>query len=371
MGPGFDFVRIALATLIFYMHGQWLAGSQAIDPIANMDAMGHGVAQAGSVARHFDWQKPVHDQLVPMFFAVSGFLVTGSAIRLRKVSTFLAFRILRIIPALFTEVTLSALVLGPLLTSFSLSAYYSDHNFFAYFLNIVGEPHFYLPGLFTGNPVSIVNVNLWTLPGEFYCYAITMVGMLTTIVYRPGWATAFLICVTPVLILSNWLADIGSPGVYLSFLQLIYYFLMGVVFYHWRQRIPINLPLFIGAVVISYLIVSLGAHVIFIAPVFVCYTILFVGMLEVPRLPLLQRGDYSYGIYLYGFPICQALIAVLPVLHGHHKLLFLGAYPVTLLFAVASWHFIEKPALKLKRVMSRRAKPIDPSNRMAEIAATN
>jgi peptidoglycan/LPS O-acetylase OafA/YrhL len=64
-----------------------------------------------------------------MFFALSGFLVTGSAIRTRSVRTFLTFRFLRIFPALATEVTLSAVILGPLLTTLPLKDYVSDHHF--------------------------------------------------------------------------------------------------------------------------------------------------------------------------------------------------------------------------------------------------
>jgi peptidoglycan/LPS O-acetylase OafA/YrhL len=49
----------------------------------------------------------------------------------------------------------------------------------------------------------------------------------------------------------------------------------------------------------------------------VAYIVVFVGMLPLPRIYLLQTGDYSYGIYLYGFPIAQALLAVSPSLRGH------------------------------------------------------
>ena len=95
--------------------------------------------------------------LVPAFFAVSGFLVTGSGLRVRATSTFLAFRVLRILPALLVEVTLSALVLGPIFTRLPLSSYFSDQQFFRYFGNIVGWITFYLPGVFQNNHVSVVN----------------------------------------------------------------------------------------------------------------------------------------------------------------------------------------------------------------------
>ena len=367
MGPGFDFIRIALSSLIFYLHCQWLVGAAPIDPVAAVTAAGRTAQRAAAATGgvHFDWQWPVHEMLVPMFFAVSGFLVTGSAIRLRKTPTFLWFRVLRLLPALVTEVTLSALILGPALTAFSRSAYFGDPAFSRYFLNIVGDVHFFLPGLFKSNPVDVVNVNLWTLPAEFYCYAFTTVGMLTTVIYRPRVFTAALVLASAVLIPFSVLTGYGANGTgFKTWTELVYYFFVGVAFYHWRDRIPLRMSYFIAAAVISYALVALGQRTTFIAPVFICYTILFVGMLAIPRIPLLQRGDYSYGIYLYGFPICQAVMATVPGLRGHSRELFLVAFPATLLFAIASWHMIEKPALRLKKAFARKVIPVDPSERV-------
>lgn len=59
-------------------------------------------------------------------------------------------------------------------------------------------------------------------------------------------------------------------------------------------------------------------------------------------------GDFSYGIYVYAFPVQQALIAswgapMSPVVN------FALALPITLVLAVLSWHLIEKGAMQLKR----------------------
>jgi hypothetical protein len=66
-------------------------------------------------------------------------------------------------------------------------------------------------------------------------------------------------------------------------------------------------------------------------------------MLRIPPIPLIRRGDYSYGIYLYGFPICQAFVAGMPRLIGHPYWLILIAGATTVALAVVSWHFIEHP----------------------------
>src|SRR5215469_12102212 len=56
-------------------------------------------------------------------------------------------------PALTVEVFLSAIILGPLLTTVSHGNYFTSGEFYSYFLNIVGEIHYSLPGVFVTNPV--------------------------------------------------------------------------------------------------------------------------------------------------------------------------------------------------------------------------
>ena len=288
------------------------------------------------------------DVLVPMFFALSGFLVTGSAFRTKSVLLFLSFRSLRIVPALFVEVSLSALVLGPLLTDVPLSRYFSDHKFFNYFGNIIGRVRFELPGLFLDNPVpEIVNRNLWTLPPEFYCYLIIAAMIITRFLFdRVKFSVLFAIA-TLALIFSN-LFSLYEENI-TSAPTIVYYFFCGAVTYHWREYIPYNRWIFLtslGAVYFHFL--SYNGYVL-IFPLFLTYVIVYLGLTEFPRVKFLQSGDYSYGIYLYGFPISQALVAVIPQLRGHGILVSATAIPLTFAFAALSWHFIEKPVLALKR----------------------
>ena len=67
--------------------------------------------------------------------------------------------------------------------------------------------------------------------------------------------------------------------------------------------------------------------------------------LDVPAFRRL--GDYSFGIYVYAFPTQQAIAALVGVVSPW--LLFGIAYPIVLALAVASWHAIAAPALRLRR----------------------
>jgi peptidoglycan/LPS O-acetylase OafA/YrhL len=68
-----------------------------------------------------------------------------------------------------------------------------------------------------------------------------------------------------------------------------------------------------------------------------------------------RMGDFSYGVYIYAFPIQQAASMLLGP--GISALtLFMVSMPATLIVASISWHFVEKPALALKqRFMSTGA----------------
>ena len=151
---GFDYLRIGLALAVVAWHSVALStGSEAL--VQSL------------------WTGRLHFLLVailPMFFGLSGFLVAGSLARTR-LHQFVMLRALRLVPALAVEVTLSALILGPVFTLLPLRRYFSSPEFFQYFGNIVGLVRFTLPGVFETNPVTrLVNPQLWTVPFELECY---------------------------------------------------------------------------------------------------------------------------------------------------------------------------------------------------------
>jgi peptidoglycan/LPS O-acetylase OafA/YrhL len=349
-GPGFGLMRLALATLICFYHSIHLGGGASAVSGQNTQAALAGFTGLTGPTR------PFLVVLVPMFFALSGFLVTGSAFRVRVTSTFLAFRALRIFPALSVEVALSALILGPIFTTLPWREYFSHPNFFRYFGNIVGLVTFHLPGVFETNRITMVNGNLWTLPPEFHCYLITALLMVSGLIY---WRTAFSIVLAPVTIVFlvlNSLGDFGQDSFAFSGATMTYYFFIGMLFFHWKEYIPIRWWLFAISVVASYILL-LSRHTIFLAPLFVSYCTVVLGVIDIPEIKWLKNRDYSYGIYLYGYPIAQAWLAAVPGLRGHIYFEPMLAFVTAVLFAAWSWHNIEKPMLMLKDHLPNRFFP--------------
>jgi len=64
-----------------------------------------------------------------------------------------------------------------------------------------------------------------------------------------------------------------------------------------------------------------------------------------------QRTDLSYGTYVYGWPVQQTLVQLIPGMAVTTLLtLSLAIVPI---FAIGSWTFVEKPALRWKRIDPR------------------
>jgi peptidoglycan/LPS O-acetylase OafA/YrhL len=79
------------------------------------------------------------------------------------------------------------------------------------------------------------------------------------------------------------------------------------------------------------------------------YLLLWVAFrLPAVRLPGLRGRDLSYGVYIYAFPIQQALVPWT----GTPLNNLLASLPLILLCAALSWHWIERPALARKRIVA-------------------
>jgi peptidoglycan/LPS O-acetylase OafA/YrhL len=94
-----------------------------------------------------------------------------------------------------------------------------------------------------------------------------------------------------------------------------------------------------------------------LAPIFVSYCTLVLGVIDIPEIKWLRKRDYSYGIYLYGYPIAQAWLAAVPGLRGRIYFEPMLAFVTAVLFAAWSWHNIEKPMLMLKDHLPNRFFP--------------
>jgi peptidoglycan/LPS O-acetylase OafA/YrhL len=346
IGKGFDTLRIVLAFSVIAWHCIPLTQGTA------------AYAKAS-----FAW--PLIYSILPMFFALSGFLVTGSALRL-TIGKFALSRVLRIAPALVVDTLVTVLILGPLFTAVSLNEYFNDEKTYSYLLNMVGEIHMQLPGMFLSNPYSnVVNGSLWTIPPELGCYL--MLAALIVLRWIKNWKLVALILalsLTAIFVARYSAEPLQAPG--MNFLRkpgakLIPFFLCGALFYLLRYKIVYSKLIFAACVAIALLTGLIDSTTWWESPIYIAstmaiysYIVVFIGMTPLPTVPLFTRGDYSYGVYLYGFPIQQTIVQLSGTTNPY-VLFFLTLIPVTAL-AMFSWHVIEKPTLRLRKSFSMTAK---------------
>ena len=326
---GFDYLRLVLAIGVIAQHTI-------------------NVSYGADAARAF-WGSPARllvGPILPIFFALSGFLIAGSLMRCATLISFLGLRAIRILPALMMEVLLSALILGPIFTVLPLGDYLSSGEFARYFLNMLGDVHFRLPGVFTENPLPLtVNGQLWTVPYELKCYAAIAALALVGIVWHRGSLLAAVIVAQPLLAFYGFFGH-PQPSLTVPGMMLVDSFLCGLLIFIHRDRLAWNVTLFAVCMLACgiLLMIPQGDYLIGLP---IAYVTAFLGLTNPRRSRWLLSGDYSYGLFLYGFPIQQAIAALFPPLR-HWWINLALSLPLAALVAVVSWWLIEKPAFGLK-----------------------
>jgi peptidoglycan/LPS O-acetylase OafA/YrhL len=181
---------------------------------------------------------------------------------------------------------------------------------------------------------------------------------------RVFYATLALMLVSVVIQLSGLREHLPQPAqrfVSFAFLngsaKLFPCFLLGVVFYQARYRVPYHLGILAACLLFCGVLAAVGStplngstilHLVGV-PVLL-YIVVFAGLSKLPVLPIYRKGDYSYGIYLYHVPFLQAIVAVVPGIRPWQ--LFAVGLPLMTAVASLSWHFIEKPVLAMRKKFS-------------------
>jgi peptidoglycan/LPS O-acetylase OafA/YrhL len=285
---------------------------------------------------------------VYIFFSISGYLVAQSWQRDPSIVRFLIRRSLRIFPALFVCTVLSVCVLGPLLTEVSQAEYWKSEHTRGYFTNIYLYITYYLPGVFTTNKIpNAVNGSLWSLPVEFGMYLlIAIIGFARA----PKWGVLAAALVFMALS-SGWAFQATEMLVFYrtDMRQLVLcgvYFFVGACIYQFKLDRFFNLTYALAAVIV-WLALSRWIVVFIMASwVFLPFIVLAFGTAKNSPLARVTPWDFSYGIYIYAFPIQQTIVYLFPKIE--FLTYFVSTFVITVALAAVSWLFVEKPALKLK-----------------------
>jgi peptidoglycan/LPS O-acetylase OafA/YrhL len=231
-----------------------------------------------------------------------------------------------------------------------MHTYFSSHVSLSYLANIVAMPHYGLPGVFERNPRhGVVNGSLWTIQVEIAAYfllaGIAAIGGLR-FPRAFGLAVAFVTLAVPLSILGDtfhYFAWIPAP-------ELCVFFFAGAALCLLSDRIPLRSKAALAGLGISLLLIP-NATWSCLGALPVAYFTLWIAR-HCQRWRFIQ-GDYSYGLYLVGYPLEQIYIRLFPMTHNWW-ITAMGALPVASLCAAGLWHFVEWPILRRKHEVIRR-----------------
>jgi peptidoglycan/LPS O-acetylase OafA/YrhL len=329
----FDLIRLIAALFVIFSHSFIIFKGAYSEPV---DTIVHETA--GTLA-------------VYIFFFLSGIFITGSFVG-KNHTAFILQRVFRIWPALIFCTLLTVFLPGLLLTTLPAKAYLTDINTWKFlFSNIIlyNVNSHRLPGLFLSNHFgSAVNGSLWTLPYEVGCYCLVFLfGIAGGMRHRLVLIAILLI----VLILI-----ITRKGEYAGFLTMPIrlFFIAGSLTYLYREALPVDYRLGLIMIVGCWLSYNTGLFypVFYLTLIYNTFVLGSSNLFKSLKLP----GDYSYGIYIFGFPVQQTINCLYPEIGPYNSLILV--IPIVLVCAIVSWHLIEYPSIKYAR--SRGKKQMNP-----------
>ena len=330
----FDFIRFLFAFIVVLFHIVDLSGSSEL---------------------HF--LKPYFDFYLSVtgFFVISGFLVTASYVKSQNIRQYFIKRARRLLPA-YIFVILFCCVFLSFAGSLPLTDYFSNPAIFKYltanlfFLNFL-QPC--LPGLFLNNLLCSVNGALWTIKIEVSFYLLLPLLIIFANRMRKKYLLFIAVYLFALLyqIIINYFSVImpAQSHLLMSFKHqlpgFMTYFVSGIALYYYidqfNQRkhlwVLIALPIFITEYYLYLEIlrpIALGVIVLYVATGFK-----FLNNFG-------RYGDFSYGIYIYHFPLVQLVVSLNWFNTYNPWLVSIAIIFTVLLLSVLSWHLLERKFLK-------------------------
>lgn len=332
----FNLIRFIAAFLVIYAHSYSLSGGE--EPIGQL--LNYSL---GTFA-------------VDVFFVTSGFLIMGSLINSKSLIVYVKKRALRIYPALAVVVFLCTFILGPIVSQLSIASYFNQSEVYRYFfksITLLTNVGTHLPGVFLDNPwPKTVNGSLWTLPYEIYLYIILAVvvyalNLFFKLIGIEGYERLSFLLVTVFLFVCA-MFSYYSELPFFRYFKLSLLFFSGSLFYYFSDKIYLSKRLFIIFLSLGLLsfVTSYDLYAIYF--LLLPYLLLYVSFeIKTRALTFNKLGDYSYGLYIYSFPVQQTLAYIDNDISTLSMIVYSSI--LSLILAIMSWHLIEKRFLYKKK----------------------
>lgn len=335
----FNTVRLTLSMLVVLFHA-YAVGQQS-DPLSRLLEPYLNIGQLA----------------VGTFFLLSGLFVMQSWLQDPRVWAFMVKRFARVFPGLFVCVLSTTVIAVSFysvqgaagLNTFEPWNYVVSNSLLHYLKADIPAGQLVIPGVFANLPNPAMNGSLWSLywEGKFYVL-LALIGMMA-FNRSAYWFTAI---GTLLIVLMPERPELVRDFVW-EF-NLLTIFLVGVVLQTLSSFITIRWQHVLAAGLFCYL--TRWGSVPFSIYLFCGIAALWVGSSRLPLPSFFRQHDYSYSVYIYHWPILQMLKSSFPSVSG--MILFITVTLLLLPISMGSWHFIEKPCMRLgRRICQRYTKP--------------
>ncbi len=333
----FDALRFVFASLVVFSHSYPLGeGSEDREPLLRLTQQ----ISLGSLA-------------VNGFFIISGFLIAASWDRRKSVSGFLQKRILRIYPGFIIANGIGVYLAAPFAQTDNTQ--HSRISAISFSWDCLWLKGCDVQGLFQLNSIRFLNGSLWTIPYEFWCYiGVILLGVIPllnrrVVVLFVFIASLLIAYMFPAFHLQSFGGGLpgrifGAPYCWARFLPL---YLAGVVAWRFREKYVMSSGLLFSAIAALAMTVRVPHSWLVMFPICGTYILMWLAFNRHLRLHrFAKHGDYSYGMYLYAWPIQQFTV----FLYGDGRMnahaLFVMSFPICVLFGAGSWYLVERPFLR-------------------------
>ena len=345
MGNRFDALRLAAALGVFASHGVFLYALRL--PVA-----GHSL---GSLS-------------VYVFFFISGYLVCQSWMREPAWRAFWVKRLARVFPGLVVSVALTVFVLGWAVTTLPSQTYWSARGTWLNLLNNAAGLATVqtLPGVFESNPFArAVNGSLWTIRYELAMYL--CLCALAWCARGRRWVYPAMACLLALLwqlaYMGRWDAAVEAAGGGLAEV------------FRWGDFCGFGVPFFAGSTLAAYAVrprwwlaaaaVLAAAGALWFESVlprqWAVWVFIVCGTFYAAHAGAAGGGgsgrgrtDLSYGVYIYAFPVQQAMTALCLRQEWPLAVCLALSLALVLLLAWLSWHAVERPAIRAAQAWAAR-----------------
>jgi len=290
---------------------------------------------------------------VDSFFIISGFLIFRSFENSSSLRSYIQKRAKRILPAYAAVIIVCAFALS-LVSSLSFGEYFNLEFVKYIFFNLITLNFLQstLPGVFVENPGTVVvNTSLWTIKVEIMFYIV--VPFLAYILSKTNKALGIGVIYFSSILYSNAVmqfSDRLGPDLVIQLEQQLpgqmAFFISGALLYYFYDKFRANVMLLLPLAAFIIAIHNYAAEIYLFYPFALAVIIIYACLIFKYLGNVGKYGDFSYGIYIWHFPILQVFV--------HYNLfsnLWTGiflAFACVFFASYLSWNFIEKPFLKRK-----------------------